>query len=217
MFEGAKVINTRGLRDLADEVMTDVDGVPRIMPAAFYRDTKVNERALLGVQHALYGLPTLELVAWLKSEIGERNAIEIGAGHGALGTALGIPTTDSFMQENAEVAALYMAAGQKTIAYGRNVVRLSAEDAVIGYRPQVVVASWVTHKFREDRREAGGNMFGVDEEKLLDSCDTYIFIGNEQVHRNKSIWSRPHRIIYPDWLYSRAHNGTRDFISVWGE
>ena len=215
MVEGMKIINTRDLRDCSADVMVDAV-TPRIMPADYYRNTSVNERAMLGFRNALYSLPTVELVQWLKEEIGERTAIEIGAGHGALAAALGIPATDNRMQEDPAIALVYAAAGQKAIAYGSHVKKFSAAEAVAGYKPQVVVACWVTHLFREDRHEAGGNMFGVDEEALIDACESYIFIGNEQVHRNKSIWDRPHRIIYPDWLYSRAHNGTKNFIAVWG-
>lgn len=216
-FEGTKVLDIRNVRDRSDDVMLDAAlGRPRIMPAAYYRATSVEERALLGARNALYGLPTEELVAWLKKAIGTRSAIEIGASHGALAAALGIPATDNCMQEDPTIAAVYAAAGQKAITYGADVVQLAASNAIAAYRPQVVVACWVTHLWREDRPGAGGNMFGVDEEEVLENCDSYIFIGNTQVHRHKSIWSRPHRIIYPDWLYSRAHNGTREFIATWG-
>lgn len=217
-MEGMKILDTRDLRDRSEEMMADRDaGRPRIMPADFYRCTSTNERALIGSRNALYNLPTIELVDWLKAEIGQRSAIEIGAAHGALAGALGIAATDNCMQADPAIAALYAATGQKVITYGPNVFRMAADEAIDYYKPQVVVASWVTHKWREERHEAGGNAVGVDEEAVIDAVESYIFIGNEQVHRNKSIWSRPHRIIYPDWLYSRAHNGSRDFIAVWGK
>ena len=220
MIDGMKILDVRSLRDCSADVMADAArGVPRIMPADFYRSMSVDERALLGARNAMYSFPTVELVQWIKDEIGERSAIEIGAGHGALAAALDIRATDNCMQAEPAIAASYLASGQKPIIYGENVERLSAKDAVAIFKPQVVVACWVTHLFREDRRAAGGNVFGVgvDEEALIDACETYIFIGNEQVHRNKSIWDRPHRIIYPEWLYSRAHNGTKEFIAVWGK
>lgn len=218
MIEGMRVLDVRGLRDCSADVMADAArGLPRIMPADYYRAMSVDERAMLGARNAMYSFPTVELVQWIQDEIGGRSAIEIGSGNGALAAALGIPATDNCMQEDPAIVAVYEAAGQKAIIYGAHVKRMSAAEAVAGYKPQVVVACWVTHLFREDRRSAGGNMFGVDEEALIDACETYIFIGNEQVHRNKSIWDRPHRIIYPEWLFSRAHNGTKDFIAVWGK
>jgi hypothetical protein len=187
------------------------------MPAAFYHQTSMLERAVFGTRHGLYGLPTEELVTWLKTVTGDRTAIEIGAGHGALAAAIGIPATDNRQQEEPAVVAYYAAIRQPAIQYGLDVEKLTAAEAVTKYRPQVVIASWVTHKYREDRHDAGGNMFGVVEEDIIDACETYIFIGNRKVHALKSIWTRPHRVIEPDWLFSRASNGSPDFIATWGK
>jgi hypothetical protein len=62
---------------------------------------------------------------------------------------------------------------------------------------------------------AGGNEVGVDEPDVLRHCETYVVVGNEGVHQGKEIWNRPHQIEYPPYVYSRAQNGTRDFIAVW--
>lgn len=208
------IIDFSKIRDLSDSVMEN--GKPRILPAAFYASTTKEERALIGAKCALYGLPTTELIEWLTVEIGGRRAIEIGAAHGALCNALGIVGTDNFMQERAEIKKHYDLLGQKVISYGDNVQRMDAARALKIHSPQVVVASWVTHLYRPDHHEHGGNEFGVNEEALIDSCETYIFIGNESVHRGKSIWNRPHKKLFPEWLYSRSVNGSRDFIAVWG-
>lgn len=212
-----KFIDPRGVRDLSVLVRDPASGGPRIMPADFYHATTTDERAMLGALNAWYGLPTRELVAWLRYAIDGRSAIEIGAGHGALAAALGIIATDNCMQEDEAVRAVYRLAGQKTIEYGANVERLDALQAIERHRPKVVIASWVTHKYLADRHDAGGNMFGVDEEAVIDGCETYIFIGNRAVHAGKSIWSLPHQAVEPDWLFSRAHNGSPDFIAVWGK
>jgi hypothetical protein len=216
-MEGVTILDTSQLRDYSAEVIDPANGMPRILPAAFYASLSPQERAVVGARNALYSLPTLELVDWLRAEIGGRSAIEIGAGNGALAQALGIPATDNHMQADRIISAIYTSAGQKPISYGTHVEKLAAHDAIERHRPQVVVGCWVTHEWRADRQEAGGNMFGINEDALLDAVETYIFIGNEKVHRNKSIWSRPHRIIYPDWLHSRALNGSRNFIAVWGK
>jgi hypothetical protein len=79
----------------------------------------------------------------------------------------------------------------------------------------VVVASWVTHLWTPERHEAGGNAFGVDEDALLDSVDAYVFIGNMNVHDCKSIWSRPHRMIAQDFVFSRSMTPEKDFLCVW--
>ena len=209
-------LDTRTIRDIRPEVLDD-QGNLRILPASYWRGTTQQERALLGHHTALYGLPTLELVAWIKTYIGDRSAIEIGAAHGLLAQALGIPATDSYQQAKPEMAAWYALMGQATVRYGAHVERLDAAQAVAKHQPQVVVASWVTHKHLMVRNEAGGNVEGVNEEALLDSgIEAYVFIGNTITHAGKSIWSRPHRIIDQDFVYSRAHhpNG-RDILCVW--
>ncbi|MES2729971.1 MAG: hypothetical protein V4621_07775 [Pseudomonadota bacterium] len=210
---GMHVVSTAGARNLSEEVMAN--GSMRVLPASFYADTTPAERGLLGMRHGIYGFLTLELTDWLQARIAGRKAIEIGAGHGALAAALAIPATDNMMQDDPRVKAHYEAIGQPTVPYGDNVQRLDAKDALVYHKPQVVIASWVTHLYKKSRHAAGGNMFGVNEEHLISRCEEYIFIGNEQVHKGKSIWELPHEIIYPDWLYSRAVNGSRNFIAVW--
>lgn len=210
------VIDTTNARDLSPEVLAS-PGRPRILPSSFYRNTTAAERIMLCVRNGLYSLPTDELVDWLRAEIAGRSAIEIGAGHGALAAALGIPATDSWLQLNPAVAAHYAERSQPTVTYGRNVERLDAAAAIVKHKPKVVVACWVTHKYQSWRPEAAGNEFGVDEEALIDACETYILVGNAKVHEGKSIWNRKHRIIEPYWLYSRTMNDTKDFIAVWGK
>jgi hypothetical protein len=201
-------------RDLTPLAFTP-DGQFRIRSIEDWRDTTQPERSLLAVRHALYVLPTTELVARLRELIAGRRAIEIGSGNGVLAAALGIPATDNRMQERPKYAASYAAMGQPTIRYGDNVERLDAHAAVDKHRPQVVIAAWITHKYDPRRHEAGGNEIGVVEEDVIDRVESYILVGNSQVHRHKSIWSRPHSIEYHDYLLSRAMGGGRDFIAVW--
>jgi hypothetical protein len=206
-------LDPRSIRDISGDIL-DENGQMRIMPADYYRKTTVNERALFGHTHGIYSFPTLELIEWLHRKIGSRVAIEIGAGNGVMAKELGIPATDSMLQTNPLVAKLYSFAGQPAVKYGENVEKLDAVQAIEKYRPQVVVAAWVTHMYRKDRHEAGGNMFGVVEENIID-CADYIFIGNRGVHSGKSIWSVECEVIEPDWLFSRATNGAPNFIATW--
>lgn len=170
---------------------------------------------LFGVRNGVYGLPTAELCDFLRGRIGGRTAIEIGAGTGALARALGIVATDNRQQEGAAVRAHYQRLGQPTVPYGPNVEKLDAHRAVERHRPQVVIACWVTHRFDPKAPDAGGSETGVDEAAIIASCEEYIFIGNEHVHHYKPIWKLPHEKLTPSWLYSRAINGTRDFIGIW--
>ena len=202
------------LRDISS-LLLDSHGRLRVVSARDLEGTTAQERLVFGVRHGLYSFPTEELCDFLRARIQGKTAIEIGVGHGVLAGALSIPATDNRQQEEAAVKAHYRQIGQPTVRYGEHVEKLDAVAAVQRYRPNIVIACWVTHLFDADRPHAGGNIFGVDEATLIASCDEYIFIGNERVHANKPIWTIPHEKLTPSWLYSRAVNGRRDFIATW--
>jgi hypothetical protein len=210
------VLNPRDVRDISPDVL-DADGRLKVMPAAYYKALDPNARALFGHRRGVYSLPTVELVEFLRRFIGTRSAIEIGSGNGVLAQELNIPATDSRMQEDPAIAAHYALSGQPVVTYGPNVEKLDGHAAVAKYRPQVVISCWVTHKYDERRHEAGGNMFGIDEEALIARCESYVVVGNRSPHRGKSIWALPHVSIEPDWLFSRSVSGLPDFIAVWGK
>ncbi|MCC5612034.1 hypothetical protein LC612_36205 [Nostoc sp. CHAB 5834] len=212
----AKVIDKRDVTDLSP-LLLDATGNLKVVDSRVLQGTSLTDRVAFGVVNGLYLLPTTELIAALKLAIEGRSAIEIGSGGGLLAQSLGIPATDNKMQDWPHIRALYESMGQKAVPYGKNVEELDAVAAVRKYRPQVVIASWVTHKYDPNRQQAGGNEYGVIEEDILGACETYIFIGNRKVHAHKSIWARPHTLIEPPWLYSRAFNGTPDFIAIWGQ
>lgn len=211
---GVYEIDLSMTRDLAPDVL-DADGWLRILPASYWASTTPAERALFGHRHAAYGLPTIELVEHLRGVIGDRTAIEIGAGSGVLADALGIIGTDNYQQEIPRYRDAILAAGQPVVKYGPGVVPMDAARAIRHYQPDVVIGCWVTHRYDPARHWAGGNEIGVDEEDVLANCREYVFIGNERVHAGKKIWPREHTIEYPPFVYSRAQNGTRDFICTW--
>ena len=98
-------------RDLSPLVFDD-HGEFKILPASFWHNTTLPERAMLAVKHGMYVLPTLELIDHLKKLIAGRRAIEIGAGNGILAKALGIHATDNHMQARPKYIAHYTALGQ---------------------------------------------------------------------------------------------------------
>lgn len=209
------VIDISNLRDLAPDVL-DSNGELRILPASFWAGTTRDERAVFGVRYGLYCFPTVELVEWLKRAIGDRSAIEIGSGSGTLAKALGIPATDNRMQEWPEIRAIYEATRQPTVTYGANVECMDALEAVAHYKPQVVVAAWVTHKFDMLRKADGGNVYGVREPELLRQIDTYLFIGNRRTHAGKQLWAKtPAEYIEAPWLVSRAMTDDPNFAARW--
>lgn len=208
------VVDTQGMHDLGPEVL-DADGRLRVMPASFWAQTTREERLVFGAKHGLYSFPTVELVDRLREIIDGRSAIEVGAGHGVLAEALGIVATDSHQQTMPKYRALYQAMGQPIVPYGPNVQKLDATAAVRKYRPRVVIGCWVTHRYDPLRPAAGGNEAGIDEGWLIDHCETYVVVGNVKVHEHKAIWRRPHSIERPPFVFSRASNGSADFIAVW--
>ncbi|MBN8751548.1 Uncharacterised protein [Xylophilus ampelinus] len=132
-------------RDLAPRLL-DPQGHPRVVPSSVLADTTPPEQLRFGVEHGIYAFLTEELVDWLKSFIAGRTAIEIGAGHGRLAQALGIPATDNRQQEEPALRTYYASLGQPTVRYGDHVEKRDAAAAVVHYRPQVVVAAWATSR-----------------------------------------------------------------------
>ncbi|BEP53023.1 hypothetical protein GmRootV118_02670 [Variovorax sp. V118] len=210
----AFAIDLTKVQDISNRLVDD-SGCLRIVSARTLEGTTAQERLLFGVRQGVYSFPTDELCDFLRSRIEGRVAIEIGAGHGLLAKALSIPATDNRQQEDPELKAYYAQIGQPTVPYGENVEKLDATAAVAKYRPNVVIACWVTHRFDPARPHAGGSVSGVDEASIIESCDEYIFIGNELVHAHKPIWEMAHEKLTPRWLYSRAVNGSREFIATW--
>jgi hypothetical protein len=213
MFPDAKVIDARNVRDLRPDAL-DAEGRIRVMPAAFWASTTHQERALFGSRTGIYSFPTTELVERLHDVIAGRAAIEIGAGHGVLAEALGIPGTDSFQQRLPRYRELYERSGLAIAPYGSMVAEMHASRAVRYYKPRVVIGCWVTHKYDPKQHERGGNEVGIDEPDILRHCEAYVLVGHERVHQHKPIWSRKHTIEYPSYVYSRAMEGGRDFIAI---
>jgi hypothetical protein len=145
-----------------------------------------------------------------------RSAIEIGAGNGLLGMALGIPCTDNRMQEWPEIQDIYATMGQPAITYGEHVQKLDALEAVKHCRPEVVVAAWVTHLYNVNESHRGGNMHGVDEVLLLSKIKRYIFVGHSGPHHLKPLFAEhAAKRMGLIGLFSRAANPLFNWIWVW--
>lgn len=183
-----------------------------------YGDTAVTQWC---VTHAVYQIPTTRLIAWLHNEIGERKAIEIGAGNGSIGRALNITRTDSGIQTTPEMQRIYKMIGQATTESPPDVERLEASEAVAKYEPEVVIGCWVTQRFDASKgdveEEAQASVGGIDEEWILDQpcVQKYIVVGNMGSHDRKRILGRPHREKRAPWLVSRAFTQADNRIWVW--
>lgn len=192
------------------------DGMLQVMPASFYATKPQNDLSVWCVRRGFYCLPTLELVEFIRDQIDCEDAIEIGSGNGCLGRAVGIPLTDSRQQERDDVQALYQSLNQAITTYGDDVEKLTGLEAVEKYKPRVVVAAWVTHRWSPKHPKLRGNMNGVDDGKLLDKkcVRKYIFVGHERVHALKPILGRRHTTHRPPF-YSRAFDAG-NVVWIWG-
>lgn len=207
------IIRADTVKDISSEVLAP-DGYVKLMPASEWRKYPWNDFRTFCHLHARYGIPTLETMDFITTEIGEQLALEIGAGAGDFGHWLGIHMTDSRQQENPIIKAQYKAMHQPVIKYPPEVERLDALAAVQKYKPRVVVASWVT-TYAPHEMPYGSNPFGVREEEILDLVDTFILIGNLDTHWDKPIMQRKHENYYFDWLVSRGKNQENNRIWIW--
>lgn len=164
--------------------------------------------------HGIYQIVTHELVDFIQNEIGGASAIEIGSGNGCLGRALGIRRTDNRMQEWKKIRLYMEAARQPTIKYGADVERVGALKAIELYKPDVVVAAWVTHRWMGYDRHEDGNMYGVDEPQFEGKIKKYILVGNDDTHGKKDIMKFCVKKYYFEWLVSRATNPKNNCIYV---
>lgn len=198
-----------------DAACLDENGLLKAMPASFYAAHSA-DLSLWCVRRGFYCLPTLELVEFIRDQIASEESLEIGSGNGALGRAVGIPMTDSRLQERDDVKAIYDTLAQALVPYGPDVEKLTALEAIAKYQPRAVLAAWVTHRFDRNRPALMGNMYGVDESRMWSKkfIKRYIFIGHERIHGLKPLLTVRHETHRLPYLYSRALD-RQDVVWVW--
>jgi hypothetical protein len=194
------------------------DGLLEPVPSSVLDHVPPEHVMMWCVRNAVYQLPTIELIDWLREHTGIEKgfgAIEICAGKSGIGRALGIKATDSYVQVADPALQVYYAMfNQPIVEPPEYVERMEANEAVQHYKPNVVVGAWVTQRWLSEADEEA-NVYGPLEEEWVDAGTTYIHIGNIGVHSKKRILSRPHdRYQYP-WLRSRAHDPSLNAIWVW--
>lgn len=198
------------ISQLESQVITG--GQLQAMPYEFYGQYSRQQVMTLMFNHGIYVLPTCELIEYLKTRI-EGVAIEIGAGHGAIALALGIPATDSFMQDDPKIQKIYQTMGQPTVKYGPCVERLDFMQAITRYRPTTVIGAFITHKWKPGMQS--GNMLGVDENYILKKAKRYIMVGNLQTHGQKPLLRIKHEEIYFPWIITRSEKQELNRLFIW--
>jgi hypothetical protein len=199
-----------------DRALLDDNKRVRLMPAAELLSYGIDALQAWMVQRARYQLPTTELIEWLRARIGGRSAIEIGAGMGDLGYHLGLHMTDSYAQTAfaPEYALMMAASGQAPTNPPADVEKIDAEAAVEKYKPEVVLASWVTQKHHAG--DAEGFEHGPEEIRIVRQVKSYIVVGNKGPHSSKRIRRLKHKEYSFPWLVSRGIEQAWNTIYVWG-
>lgn len=157
-------------------------------------------------KYGLYTMPTVELIDYLAGIIEGKKAIEIGAGMGVIGRSLGIPVTDNKMQQWPQVKAQYDRMRQPIIQYPSDIVEMDALQAVKHYKPDIVIGSYITHKWKPGMSK--GNQFGVDNLKLSKMVQAYYMIGNTNTHNEDPAMKYLDGIERHDFLFTRGGKET---------
>ena len=203
-----------------DEVLLDRETKRlKILPASEYDNIDRQDLILWCYQNGRYGLPTQETIDYLKEQIGGRTALELGAGQGDLGHALGIRMTDSCIQRMPELVFHYRTIGHMPTDPPSDVLKYEALEAVKLFKPQVAIASWLTQKFEQGDTEKriGSSIYGVDEIALIQNVETYIHIGALGPHKDKRALRMPHEAHPFTFLKSRATDPKSNLIYKWGK
>lgn len=194
------------------------DGRIKLLPAAAFREIDPMHLRLWMHHQARYCLPTLELVTWLREQIGDRTAVELGSGNGDLYYHLGITGTDSYIQTTPEFLQMTALWAQPSTKPRRDTLRLNAETAVRNLSPDLAVACYLTRKFIPGKDRIGkaqAFIWGPREEKIIERVQCYIHVGNEHTHGQKTALKKRHRKIRLPGLVTRG-DPALDIIYVWG-
>lgn len=186
----------------------------RILPASEWEKFSWMEIRTLMHFSATYVLPTSELINELKTLIGDHSAIEIGAGNGWIGRALGIPLTDSFQQrDDPETVLMYTLMRQPLIQYPDDIIKMEAIEAVEHFHPHTVLGAYITHKWEYGM--SNGNMHGVDFKALLQKVKRLILVGNLETHADNPLMCYKHQEIQLSGLITRSEDSSSNRIFVW--
>lgn len=207
------IIHESETKYISDQLLME-NGNLKLLNSSFYRELPWDDFRLFCHLHGRYGIINIELIEFLKKIIHDRSVIEIGSGAGDLGHHLGIHMTDSKQQDNPGIKKIYEMMKQPTIKYSADVEKIDALDAVIKYKPQVAIGNWIT-TYAPHEMPYGSNPYGIKEPEILDLVESFILIGNIDIHGDKPILKLPHEEFYFDWLVSRAKNQENNRIWIW--
>lgn len=204
----AQVLQDKDIKYL-DNILLN-DGIIQALPSKELGKIDNIDLRLWCHKHAVYGLPSKELIELIKQEVPEEPSIEVGAGCGVFGRLLNIVSTDSFIQAEPAMIAYYALLNQPPVVYGKNVLEYEASKAIDEFKPDVVFGSWVTQYVSplEDAPPGGGSVYGLRETEFFNKIKKYVIYGNTYIHGQKELFKQPgvtvKCIMNPDIMFSRA-------------
>ena len=198
-----------------DRLLLDERGIIKLQSADFYHSLDYDDLRVWCICRAIYQLPTVELIDWLKANFNLDRAIEIGAGNNYLYHHLGIKGIDNYSEQIPAVKLTHEILNQPSTNPPPTIEKIEAIAAIEKYQPETVITSWMTIKGEDTEEVDGGHRYAPDEFEILDTGVTYVFIGNEDIHCDRLIMNKPHKTYYFDWLISRGKYPEKNCIYVW--
>lgn len=200
-----------------NEILLDEHGYLKVVDANILKGISHIERQAWARENGVYHFITTEMIAWLREIIGERSAIEICAGKGAIGRSLSIISTDSYVTEQPEILYRYESEGEVSTNPPGDVLKFDSLKAVRFFKPKVVVGAFVSQLYKqgENYNLIHSSPFGTDEEEILKLVDTYIVFGNKETHKGKRIFKKKHKEYSFPWLINRAVDQDKNRVWVW--
>ena len=206
-----------------DRLLLNEQGIIKLFPAEFYHEIDNASLRVWCICRAIYQLPTVELIEWLKDNFNLDKAIEIGAGNNYLYHHLGIKGIDNYSEQIPAVKLVHEIMKQPSTDPPPSVEKIDALAAIKKYQPKTVITSWMTLKTEDPEGVDAGHSYAPDERKILKTGVTYVHIGNEHIHsglpngsaKQRQIMKKPHETYYFDWLVSRGYYPEKNRIYVW--
>ncbi|HEY9768476.1 MAG TPA: hypothetical protein V6C71_08175 [Coleofasciculaceae cyanobacterium] len=170
-----------------DRIFLDPQGIIKLFAklirdrqsADFYKTIDNADLRVWSICRAIYQLPTIELVEWLKTNFNLDKTIEIGAGNNYLYHHFGIKGIDNYCEQILAVKQVHEILNQPSTNPPSEVENLEEIAAIKKYQPETVIAAWITLKTEDPEGVDAGHGYAPDEEKILDTGVTYIHIANK--------------------------------------
>lgn len=196
-----------------DSILLDNKGILQPVSMELLSSIPMTHLQIWGVRNAIYQFVTTEMIEWVKNEIGCLQTIEICAGSGCIGRALGIQSIDKMLQATDEYRFYYSLIGQPTISYPSDIIKMDADQAVDFYKPDCVIGAFVTQYGTIAERNC--NPDGPHETQIVKKVKKYIHFGNKKTHAGKHIFKRPHTELSFPWLFTRCELPEMNRVWIW--